>query len=321
MSHAHSRAWLLRLAGLAAVSTIIYVVALRAHWSEPGPAVRAAAQEDKEKEVRTFLESVGAAYNRHDAKAVADSFHPEGELVDENGNVLRTREAIQSHYAEIFKNHPQSKMKVTNETLRLIGDSLAMFDGMAEVKQSAPEPLRRSRFAAVLSKQGNDWRIASIRDLEDDENDPTVVRDKLNSLSFLVGEWVQEEGALRIHTNCQWSEDKQSLIQKFTISGPNVKDLSGTQRIGWDPGTQKIKSWTHDAQGGHAEALWTSNGANWIVKSTATNSDGDACSMTTVYAPIDSGRIDLYFRDRIMGDDVMPDVAVTMVRKPPEAKP
>jgi uncharacterized protein (TIGR02246 family) len=321
MFHAHSRAWLLRLAGLAALATIISVVALQAYWSEPGPAVRIASQDDKEKDVRTFLQSVGAAFNRHDAKAVSDSFLPEGELVDDNGNVIRTREAIEAHYAEIFKTNPKSQMKVANETIRLIGDSLAMFDGIAEVKPSATEAMRRTRFAAVLSKQGNDWRLASIRDLEDDENDPAVIRDKLTAVSFLVGEWVEENGAFRVHTNCQWSEDKQSLVQKFTMSGPNVKNLSGTQRIGWDPGTQKIKSWTHDAQGGHAEALWTSHGANWIVKSTATNSDGDACSMTTVYAPVDSGRIDIYFRDRIMGDDVMPDIAVTMVRKPPAAKP
>jgi uncharacterized protein (TIGR02246 family) len=321
MHETQSRAWLLRFAGVAAVATIIYVVALQAHWSEPGPALHALAQDDKEKEVRTFLQSVGAAFNKHDAKAVSEMFLPEGELVDDNGNVIRTREAIEAHYGEIFKTHPKSSMKVANETIRPIGESLAMFDGIAEVKPAATEALRRTRFAAVLSKQGNEWKVASIRDLEDDDNHPAVVRDKLQALSFLVGEWVEENGALRVHTNCQWSEDKQYLIQRFTISGPNVKNLTGTQRIGWDPGTQKIKSWTHDAQGGHAEALWTNNGDRWVVKSMATNSDGDACSMTSVYAPIDSGRIDIYFRDRIMGDEVMPDVAVTMVRKPPEAKP
>src|SRR5262245_45934948 len=202
MSHAQSRAWLLRLAALTAVSTIIYVVALQAHWSEPGPTAGAALQEDKEKEVRPFLQSVGAAFNRHDAKAVADSFLPEGELVDDNGNVIRTREALEAHYAEIFKANPKSQMKVANETLRLIGDSLAMFDGIAEVKPSATEALRRTRFAAVLSKHGNDWRLASIRDLEDQDNDPAVVRDKLNAVSFLVGEWVEENGAFRVHTNC-----------------------------------------------------------------------------------------------------------------------
>jgi uncharacterized protein (TIGR02246 family) len=312
------RTWFLRSSVLI-VALVICVVALQANWKEA--VVIHQGDQNKEQEVRTFLQSVGAAFNRHDAKAVADSFLPQGELVDENGNVIQTREAIEDHYAEIFKTKPQSKMKVANETLRLIGDTLAMFDGIAEVKSSPREALRRSRFAAVLSKQGNDWRIASIRDLEDDENDPAVIREKLDSLSFLVGEWVEEDGGYKIHTNCQWSEDKLSLIQKFKISGPSVKDLSGTQRIAWDPATQKIKSWTHESQGGYTEALWTDAGDRWIVKSTGTNSDGDAASMTMVYVPIDSGRIDLYSRDRIVGDDVMPDIAVTMVRKPPQANP
>jgi uncharacterized protein (TIGR02246 family) len=185
------RTWFLRSSVLI-VALIICVVALQANWKEAGVAFQ--GDQDKDKEVRSFLQSVGAAFNRHDAKAVADSFLPEGELVDENGNVIRTRAALEDHYAEIFKTKPQSHMKVANETLRLIGDSLAMFDGIAEVKSSPREALRRSRFAAVLSKQGNDWRIASIRDLEDDENDPAVIREKLDSLSFLVGEWLEEDG-------------------------------------------------------------------------------------------------------------------------------
>ena len=319
MYQARPSSWLLRSAALLAAFFVIYAVTVGANSNEPRPVVQATAPQ--EKEVRLFLEALGAAFNRHDAKAVSGMFHPEGELVDEDGNVLKTRETLEAHYAEVFKAHPQAHMTVSNQTLRLIGDSLAMYDGMAEVKQGAREPVRRTRFGAVLSKQGNQWQVASIRDLEDMDNDPAVIREKLDSLDFLIGEWVQEEGSHRIHTNCQWSEDKMSLIQKFQISGTDIKAFSGTQRIAWDPATQKIKSWTHDTQGGHAEALWTNGGDSWIVKSTGTNSDGEACSLTSVYKQAGSGRIDIYFRDRIVGDDLMPDIAVTIVRKPPEPNP
>ena len=132
---------------------------------------------------------------------------------------------------------------------------MAMYDGIAEVKLSAREPLRRTRFATVLTRQGNQWQIASIRDLEEMDNDPVVIRETLSSLGFLVGQWVEEGGNFRVHTNCQWSDDKLSLHQTFKISGTNIKELSGTQRIVWDPATQKVKSWTHDALGGYAEAL------------------------------------------------------------------
>lgn len=318
-----SRSLLIRTISLLAFATILSAVALEAHWSDPPPlASPRSTIQDKEKEVQSYLADVAATFNKHDAKAVAALFLPEGELVDADGNVLKSRAALESHYTELFKTKGQSQLTVSNDSLRLIGDQLAMYDGTAQVKTAPQEPMRRTRFAAVLTKQGNQWFIASIRDLEDLDNDPEVIKEKLQALNFLVGEWVEEGGNFRVHTNCQWSDDKMSLIQKFQISGTNIKELSGTQRIAWDPLTQKVKSWTHDTQGGHAEALWTNgNGNGWIVKSTGTNSDGDACSMTVVYKPVGQGRIDVYSRDRIAGDEVMPDLNVTIVRKPPEAKP
>lgn len=318
-NRSHSR--VIRVMAILAVVSILGVVALQANWNEPTPLAPLASQQDKEKEVQAYLADVAATFNKHDAKAVSALFLPEGELVDADGNVLKTRAALETHYAEIFKTKPQSQLSVTNESLRVISDNLALYDGQALVKPSPQEPQRQTRFAAILSKQGNQWFIASIRDLEDIENSTEAIKEKLQALNFLVGEWVQEGGNFKIHTNCRWSEDKLSLIQQFQITGSNLKELSGTQRIAWDPATEKIKSWTHDAQGGHAEALWTRSGDSWIVKSTGTNSDGDACSMTMVYQQAGNGRIDLHSRDRIIGDEVMPDVAATLVRKPPEAKP
>lgn len=305
---------------LTALVVLAGYVGVQAYGNGPVGNSLHISQQEKEKDVRSFLDTVAATFNKHDAKAVGGLFLPEGELVDGDGNVLKSREAIENHYSEIFKSHPDSKLKVADESVRMIGETLAMYDGMAEVKLSAQEVLRKTRFAAVLSKQGNQWQIASIRDLEEQDNDPVIIRETMNSLDFLVGEWVEEGNGYRIHTSCQWNDDKLSLTQKFRISGDSIKDLTGTQRIAWDPATQKIKSWTHDSQGGYAEALWTSKGEGWIVKANGTNGEGDATSMTSEYRQAGQGRIDIFFRDRIAGDELMPDVNVTIVRKPPEAK-
>lgn len=316
--------WLVRGIVLIVISASATIVALQAHWNEPSTVVKVIGQQDKEKEVQLFMEKVTAAFSLHDAKAVGELFLLEGELIDANGNVLKTRDTLEAHYAEIFKSNPQARLALSTESVRLIGNSLAMYDGIAEVKLSAQVPVRRTRFGAVLSKQDNQWQIASIRDLEEMDNDPIVIQETLASLGFLTGQWVEEGGNYRIHTDCRWSEDKMTLTQTFKISSintANVKDLSGTQRISWDPATQKVKSWSHDTQGGYTEALWTKSGNNWIVKSIGTTSAGDACSMTSVYKPVGNGRIDIFFRDRIVGDEVMPDTNVTIVRKPPESKP
>lgn len=320
MLNVRSRSLLIRSLGIISLALLVCVIALQAHWTQPRVIIPVSVA-DNEKEVHAFLATVSAAFNKHDAKAVSELFHPEGELVDADGNVLRTRSGLEAHYAEIFKSAAQTQLSVSNQSLRFIGDSLAMYDGVAVVKTSAREPQRQSRFAAILSKQGNQWFIASIRDLEEMDIGPAAIREKLEALNWLVGEWIEEGGNYRIHTKCQWSEDKMSLIQNIEITGPDIKPLKGTQRISWDPGTQKIKSWAHDTLGGHTEALWTQGNGQWIAKSSGTNRDGDPTSMTMVYRPIDKGRIDVISRDRVVGDEVLPDIAITMVQKPPEAKP
>jgi len=94
--------WLTRAVMLITLGAFAGIVALQAHWNEPGSAFKATSQQDKEKEARLFAAGVQAAFNRHDIKAVAGMFLSDGELVDANGNVLKTREVIESHYADIF---------------------------------------------------------------------------------------------------------------------------------------------------------------------------------------------------------------------------
>lgn len=306
---------------LIALISIVSYVTLYAGPREPSRISLPQTDAATEKEVNAFLADLVATFNKRDAHAIGAMFSPNGELVDADGNVLKTRAALVAHYQAIFDKAKQAKLSVTTDTLRVINDKLAMYDGVATVKHTENQPQRETRFAAVLSKEADKWVVASIRDLEEMDFGPAAIQEKLSALKWLIGDWVEEGGSYRLHTSCQWSEDKLSLIQQFTISGPNIKDLKGTQRISWDPATQKIKSWTHDAQGGHAEALWTSSGEQWVVKSSGCNSEGDPTSLTMIYRPIDKGRIDLITRDRIVGDEVMPDIAVTIVPRPPEPKP
>lgn len=316
-----SRRRMLSASCLIALISIVSYVTLYAGPREPSRITHQQTDAATEKEVNAFLTDLVATFNKRDAQAIGAMFSANGELVDADGNVLKTRTALVSHYENIFNNAKQAKLTVATDTLRVINDKLAMYDGVATVKHTDTQPQRETRFAAVLTKEGDKWLVASIRDLEEMDFGPAAIQEKLSALKWLVGDWVEEGGSYRLHTSCQWSEDKLSLIQQFTVSGPSLKELKGTQRISWDPATQKIKSWTHDSQGGHAEALWTSSGDQWVVKSNGCNSEGDATSLTMIYRPIDKGRIDLITRDRIVGDEVMPDIAVTIVPRPPEPKP
>jgi len=56
------------------------------------------------------------------------------------------------------------------------------------------------------------------------------------------------------------------------------------------------------------------------VKATGVSSDGDAASATRTLSKSTNDRVIWTSTDRLMGDEELPDQAITMVRKPPQAE-
>ena len=71
--------------------------------------------------------------------------------------------------------------------------------------------------------------------------------------------------------SCGWSEDQKFLLAEFSVRTGDDVILSGTQRIGWDPLTHRIKSWYFDSHGGYGEGDWTGSGGDWTVRSFASS--------------------------------------------------
>src|SRR5262249_857405 len=138
--------------------------------------------------------------------------------------------------------------------------------------------------------------------------------------AWLVGEWVDDDGSSVVNSTCRWSEDRNFLLQEFDlqISGQNAMHVS--QRIGWDPIVKRIRSWVFDSEGGYGESLWYPNGATWLIKATGVLPDGKTASSTNVLVPAGKDGYVWRSRDRIIGDEVAPNVEVKVVRKPPLPK-
>jgi hypothetical protein len=96
--------------------------------------------------------------------------------------------------------------------------------------------------------------------------------------------------------------------------------LKGTQRIGWDPQAKQIRSWTFDDAGGFGETTWTPVGETWICKAKGVAADGTSVSATRTLTRATADRVIWYATDRLAGDEQMPDLAITMVRKPPQSQ-
>jgi hypothetical protein len=94
--------------------------------------------------------------------------------------------------------------------------------------------------------------------------------------------------------------------------------MSGTQRIGWDPLTGKLRGWIFDSEGAYAEGLWHRDGDSWVLKATGVTADGQAASSTSIYKRINDHTMTWQSVDSEVAGVQVPDSEVfTIVRQAP----
>jgi uncharacterized protein (TIGR02246 family) len=296
---------------------------LLTRFTTPSPLTAAqaddkpAAAASEEPAVRKVAEEFVGAFNKGDPQAVAAMFHAEGILTDENGNVYRGRTAIAELFQGFFKRFPNPKVSGQVESVTFPTPDVAVVNGVTQVEAKETPVRARNRFVSVVARKDGKWLMTTFREFADDE-EPTP-GERLQQLAWLVGDWVDEGQDRAIALNVSWSEDKNYLIARYTVQTDGKKVLGSTQRVGWDPLQQKIRSWIFDSDGGFGEGYWTRAGERWLVKATNVLPDGTTGSSTFVYTPAGKDKFTWQSVDRIVGDQLESDLAVTIVRKAPAA--
>jgi len=256
------------------------------------------------------------AYNKRDAKAIAALFTDNGEMIDEDGFVTSGREAIESRSAQVFEAFPRATIRIEVESIRLVGTGAAVEEGRALVTMEPDTEQIGSRYTALHVLRDGKWLVASVRDTAEP---PTITpHQRLEPLSWLVGDWIDESDESLVETSCRWSDDGNYLIQKFHIRLQGGPEMRGEQRIGWDPLRGQVRSWAFDSQGGFIEAYWTQLGDEWLLKANGVSSEGITGSATRILTPVNSDSVLVQTVHRVLGGESAPDVSVLMVRKPPE---
>lgn len=270
--------------------------------------------------VQKTVDAFTAAFNAAKADGVADLFLPDGEFVDRAGVVFQGTEQLKEVFGEFFTNFPKTHLKLDVESVRPFGPNLAIEEGSRIfVSAENQTELARSRYTAIHTKTGDAWKIASVREFPDDAV-PTP-HEHLQGLAWLVGDWVNEGADGMVKIRFHWSPDKNFLLADYQIVDKETDTTSqSTQRIGWDPTHGKIRSWLFDADGGFSEGHWTPVDEGWVIKSNATNPDGQVASATLTVTPQGTDRFTIRGTDRIIGDARDQDYEVTIVRRPPAAE-
>lgn len=280
-----------------------------------GSSSSARAQDDIVSEVASVEESLTAAFNAADVDAVVNAFLADGELIDESGLLYRGHDELKDLFSQYFAKFPGAKLSLQIDSIRKIGDQVAIEEG-TRFLAAGDSAFAQVRYIATLSKKDGKWKLASIREF-DDQPAPTS-GDRLQTLAWLVGDWISESSELAVRISYRWDEDKNFLVGKFLATRGGQVVLKTEQRIGWDPLTGKIRSWMFDSDGGFGGGLWTPTQEGWVIKSESTQTDGSIGFATVYYRQLDQDRYQMIGTDRLIGDETAEDFDVTVTRAPPK---
>lgn len=296
---------------------MLCLAALVGTWVGWGTAGEVTAQENADvAAIRAASAALVKDFNAGKADAVVAHFLPQGEFIDEQGTLYQGRDELLQLFTQYFAKFPGATLDLQVEAVRLVGAGLAVEEG-ARLLKTTDGAEAQVRYVAVRTKADGQWQIASTREFTDDP--APSPNERLEVLSWLVGDWISEGEDAAVKVSYRWSEDKNFLLGEFQSSKNGKLLLKSNQRIGWDPLAGKIRSWLFDADGGFAEGLWTLVEEGWLIKSQATLPDGVSGSATLTIAPKNDDQFTMRGTDRIVGDTREDDFELTVTRAPPAA--
>lgn len=291
------------------------VVSKQADEAKPTASTAVASKYPAEEaEVRKLAEAFCQAYSSRDAPAVAALFTEDAEYVDEHGEIYHGRQKIAELLASVFAERPVCPLKVDIDSIRFISAGVAVEDGTTTMLDADGLPTHSVRYTSVHVKSNGKWLTASTRDNIAAPGSPSLTE----QLGWLEGEWVDEADDSVVEFTCRPILNGKFLARDFTVKIAGKAELTGSQRIGRDPQTGQLKSWTFDSEGGYGDGIWYRDGENWVLKTTGVQSDGSNISVTSVYSYVNDHTMTWQAVNHEIDGVRVPDGEIfTLVRRPP----
>jgi hypothetical protein len=212
----------------------------------------------------------------------------DGDYVNAAGQTLKAQDLIARMAPAAEPTGGSDPVDPPQSTLRFVAPSVAIEDGAVGHGAGDEGVERAGRFSAVWVKRDGKWLLASLR-----ESAAALPPGKpeLRPLAWLVGQWAGGDGEAAIIMSWDWSDNGHYLVGEYLIYGSGGEVVSGSQRLGWDPATKQIKSWTFNSQGGSGEGHWRRDGERWVVNSLHVTADGKTAKSAASYVVAADGRL------------------------------
>jgi uncharacterized protein (TIGR02246 family) len=298
------------LAAALVLGLIIGVDKMRGQSDEP----RAGEAPKDGKRTQEFI----AAFNRGDAKALAGFWAPDGTYVDHDGIQVKGRDALEKMYQELFAEMKGAKLSITVTSNQMLAPTVAIEEGLSELKPADGGPPSLASFSAVLVKKDDIWYLESLRE---SGVTPPSNAEHFADLDWLIGAWVGEnEKGLSGTDSFDWVENQNFIVSSFATTMNGVPVTGGTRWIAWDAAAKQIRSWSFYSGGGFSEGTWTKNGNSWTIQTTGTTVAGKKVSATNILTKVDADHATWQPTKVTVDDQAVPNPAPVKLKRVKEDK-
>ncbi len=240
------------------------------------------------------------------------SGRPQGEYIDEAGQRFVGRAKIQQEYAAFFAAYPGAAIKVTIDSIRIVADNVAIEDGHCSLYPPPAGAPTSSRYTAVHVKSGDQWLLASVRDIRVEH---LSTYGHLRDFEWMIGTWSSiEQGNWNVGNvvtiNVQWGPNKSSIELTYRINGGGGDEVAtGRQIIAWDPATRRVQSYAFGGDGSRSIGIWTERNGGWTVASAGVLPDGTKTSSLNAFTRTGEGGNAMIWQSsqRVVGETTLPD--------------
>ena len=263
--------------------------------------------------IRSASESFVDAFNRGDAKTVAELWAADGDYIDESGRKFQGRAAIENEYADFFKANPGAKIRIAIDALRLMGNNSAIEDGTAVLDPVPAGMPAKSKYLAVHTKVDGKWLMSTVRDTRIER--PSGLGN-IADLQWLIGSWTAEEHGVTTDSTCRWIANKSFVERSHSTKHADGSESSGVQIIGWNAEQGHVQSWSFSADGGHAVGIWMPGDGGWSAEVRGVTGDGKVTSAVNLLKRLDDNAyVWQSIRDTIEGNSLSDTGEVVVKRR------
>ena len=183
----------------------------------------------------------------------------------------------------------------------------AVVKGVFRLSFKNERPTFESAFRAELIKADGQWKFTTIRQIN--LEGVSTQYDHLKELSWLIGDWIDQDQDVTIALHNAWSMQQNFIVQRFVMYVYDTQVLEGEQVIGWDPIQKEIRSWIFDSDGGFGEGKWFKQNGSYRVKMSYALGDGSKASAVHIYTPINAESYTFSSESRDINGMIQPNIA------------